>query len=208
MTATMNLSKKVLLPLVTAGLAVGLVIWLLLSATSESPPERTGSSFDMPIYSSLDELAAASDAQVVGTVKGTVAHEIDYGTADPAQQVDQAGIPVVFYEVAVSETLEGTTGDTVIVAAPDVEQLNFSSEITSLRAGERVLLFLREQTAEDAPGIDTYDFFYVPVSLDNGVFDVLPGDIVRPRMPDAFVPTAAEVESVPTFTLDEVRQSG
>ena len=127
----------------------------------------------------------------VGTVKGVAAREVDCGTANPTEQVEEAGIPTVFYEVTVGETLKGTTDESLIVAAPDSAKLSFSSEMTPLRAGERVLLFLREQTRADAPGIDTYDFFYAPVSLDNGVFDVLPGDVVRPRMPEAFAsPTA------------------
>ena len=206
MTSTMNVTKKSFLPALAVGVSIGVVIWLLLGASASSP-ERTGSSFDMPVYSSLEELAAASDVQVVGTVKGVVAREVDYGTANPTEQVEEAGIPTVFYEIVVRETVKGTTDESLIVAAPDAAKLSFSSEMTPLRPGERVLLFLREQTREDAPGIDTYDFFYAPVSLDNGVFDVLPGDIVRPRMPEAFASPAAGAPA-PTFSLDQVRGTG
>lgn len=76
-----------------------------------------------------------------------------------------------------------------------------------MRAGEGVLLFLRVQTAEDAPGISSNDFFYTPISLDNGVFDLMSGEAVQPRMPEVFAETAAggEVVDAPTFTLSEIR---
>ena len=50
---------------------------------------------------------------------------------------------------------------------------------------------------EDAPGITAYDNYYVTVSLDNGVFDRLDGDLVTPRM----VGTLEEAE----YRLSEVR---
>ena len=154
-----------------------------------------GISPDMEVYSSIEELSAASDLVILGTVEGVAAREVDYGTADPDERQGQ-GIPTVFYEVAVTETLRGKAEATVIVSAPDVDQVSMGEEATALRSGQQVLLFLREQTTEDAPGITAYDHFYVTVSLDNGVFDRLDGDLVVPRIPELF--------EVAEYSLDEV----
>ena len=51
-----------------------------------------------------------------------------------------------------------------------------SEMATAFQGGQQVLLFLEEQTTEDAPGIMAYDHFYVSVNLDDGVFDHLDGD--------------------------------
>ena len=144
-----------------------------------------GISPDMEVYSSIEELSAASDLVILGTVEGVAAREVDYGTADPDER-EGRGIPTVFYEVAVTETLRGKAEATVIVSAPDVDQVSMGEEATAVRSGQQVLLFLREQTTEDAPGITAYDHFYVTVSLDNGVFDRSGGDLVVPRMPELF----------------------
>ena len=51
----------------------------------------------------------------------------------------------------------------------------------------RLLLFLKQHTREVAPGIKSYEVFFAPVGLNNGVFDVLEdGLVAHPRMPDAF----------------------
>lgn len=157
---------------------------------------QTSEAVDMAVYSSIEQLSDASDLVVLGTVKGVVAREVDYGTADPDESQGQ-GIPTVFYEVEVTETLRGDAGGTVILGAPDVDQVTMSETVTALRGGEQVLLFLEEQTTEDAPGITTYDHFYVSVSLDNGVFDRLDGDLVVPRMTEVF----GEVD----YSLAEIR---
>lgn len=206
MTPTTNRGKRTVLPVLLAAIAAVGITAGVVSSDDAATPATTGASFDMPIYNSLEELGAASDVAVVGSVKGVVAREIDYGTSNPEEQHQESGIPTVFYELTVSETIKGAPAETVVVATPDVSKLSFSSEVTPLKAGQRVLLFLREQTPLDAPGIRTYNFFYVPVSLDNGAFDVLADDVVRPRMPDAFTP-AAEAGAVPTFSLAEVRAS-
>ncbi len=149
----------------------------------------------MEVYSSIEELSAASDLVILGTVEGVAAREVDYGTADPDEREGQ-GFPPVFYEVGVTETLRGKAEATVIVSAPDVDQVSMGEEATAVRSGQQVLLFLREQTTEDAPGITAYDHFYVTVSLDNGVFDCLDGDLVVPRIPELF--------EVAEYSLDEV----
>ena len=40
----------------------------------------------MEVYSSIEELSAASDLVILGTVEGGAAREVDYGTADPDER--------------------------------------------------------------------------------------------------------------------------
>ncbi len=147
-------------------------------------------------YSTIEELAAASDLVVVGTVQGVVAREVDYGPANGYGQ-SGAGVPMVFYGVAVTETLRGETRSIVIVGAPDADDTSIG-EAASLLSGQQLLLFLKQHTREVAPGIKSYEVFFAPVGLSNGVFDVIDSGLVaEPRMHTAF-----EAES---YRLTEVR---
>lgn len=196
--------KGVMYPIIAAALAslIVVAVWFTISNQESS---RALVTIDMPSYSSVEELSAASDAVVIGTVKGVVGHEIDYGTTDPAAKRYSMGMPIVFYEVNVTDILKGETSKTIIVGTLDPDKLLCES-VTALRTNEQVLLFLAEQTPENAPGIKTYDHSYATVSHDNGVFDVLSGDLVQPRMPEVFVAPIAEgsLES-PVYSLQEVR---
>lgn len=195
--------KGVIFPVVAAALVSLLVVMGWFAMRADGPRMTQGASFIGPVYSSVEELSAASDAVVVGTVKGVVAREVDYGTASLIERQFIQGFPWVFYEVDVTETLQGETGDTVIVAVLDVERMSFGESVTALRTGEQVLLFLR---TEDSPGITVYDNYYITIGFDNGVFDRLAGGLVRPRMPEAFVSpaTVGSVEAL-TYSLSEVR---
>ena len=193
--------SRIMSPLIPSilGLAV-LGLAACSTAAPTEPLERTqtagpnlSETADMTVYSSIERLSAASDLVVVGTVKEVVARELDYGSEGPGEGQRQ-GLPVVFYEVEVNETLRGKAGATVIMAAPDVDEISMGGEATALRSGQQVLLFL---VRGDAPGITAYDNYYVTVSLDNGVFDRLDGDLVTPRM----VGTLEETE----YRLSEVR---
>ncbi len=186
--------REVVFPVLFAALVSVLVATTWFVMRGEEGPTLVGG-VDMPVYSSIEELSVASELVVLGTVAGVVAREVDYGTANPDERHGE-GVPSVFYEVAVTETLRGEAGSTIIVGAPDVDKV-LMSEATALRSGQEVLLFLLEQTPEDAPGITAYDHFYVTVSLDNGVFDRLGANSVAPRMPETF--------EVANFGLDEVR---
>ena len=139
----------------------------------------------MQVYSSVEELTAASDIVVVGTVQGVVSREIDYGTANAYEQSGN-GVPIVFSGVAVTETLRGDARSIIIVGAPDADDSSIEGA-TALLSGQQLLLFLRQRTREVAPGIKSYETFFAPVSLCNGVFDVVDeGLVAQPRMPDAF----------------------
>lgn len=162
---------------------------------STNPP---GGLVDMTVYSTFEGLSAASEVVVIGTVKGIVGREEVFYSANPLSRGGR-GDPYVFYEVEVTETLRGQAGQSIIVARRDPEQGVMTSDPeTPLRHGEQVLLFLVEQTSQSFPAVKTVDHWYVTVSRDNGVFDILAGDQVRPRMPELF----AEA----TYSLGEVRQ--
>lgn len=205
----MRLSRSVrqmagwpLLAAAVASLAVFLT-WLVVRQAPPSAP-NTAVDIDRPVYFSLEELSDASDAVVLGTVKGIVGREVDYGTADPVlrAKLEQSGIglPIVFSEIAIAETLKGNTGTTLVVSRIDVETMAakgkmFSEDVTPLRSGEKVILFLQIRTGANAAGIALYDQFYVAAGLDNGVFNVLPNGVVRPRTRDV----------AGTFSLSEIR---
>jgi hypothetical protein len=160
-----------------AAAAAGVIVW---QVTSSGDEPRYGS-FSAPVYGSIEDLATAADVIVEGTVEGVAGRELDYGTANPAEQVEGTGVPFVFYNVTVVQTLKGHPGDRIIVGNVDGEKL-VAEGITPLRSGEQVLLFLIEQTsAEDSPGLALFDAYYTTLSLDAGVFDVLPSGDLQPR---------------------------
>lgn len=180
---------------VMASIMVATTWFLMQGNEGDSPP--MGATPDMPVYSSIAELSAASDLVIVGTVREVVGRETDYGTSDPDSKSGRLGIPTVFHEIAVSETVRGEADSNIIVAGPDLNEIAIR-EATALRNGEDVLLFLKRQTTEDAPGITAFHDFYVTVSLDNGVFDRVDEHSVKPRMSQAFESTL--------FSLEEARE--
>lgn len=155
--------------------------------------------FSSLVYQSLDELATSSDLVVVGTVSGVAARAEDYRTADADERAEyeRAGIdpmPIVFHEVAVSETLKGSHSDTVLVWRIDTGRVTVAEGLTPLGSGQKVLLFLKERSlAEAAPrlqfsgtSIASDQTYYITLGLDNGVFDVSDIGTVVSRMPERF----------------------
>ena len=155
-----------------------------------------------PVYESLEDLATKADLVIVGTVSRVAARGDDYGTTDPAVIADyeRAEIPprpVVYYELAVSETLQGEHSDSIIVGSLDTERVVIEG-VTPLLSGEKVLLFLGAR--EKPPGLQFTDgsfpatqTHYVVLGMDNGAFDVSGTGVVTPRMPARF--TAATLPS-------------
>ena len=150
-------------------------------------------------YDSIDRLAAVSDAVVVGEVTGVVSTQPDKGDSGLAEP-----IPSTWYEVEVQETLKGEAADKITVVRYDPGTFR-DTQITVLLPGEQVALFLAKRTAEEFPVVTMTDIFYIPISFDNGVFDVEPSPsdsigetAIRPRISDLF--------DVDTFTLEEVRR--
>ncbi len=138
-------------------------------------------------YESMADLASASDLVVRGTVDRIAGRQIDYGTQDPAEIAKGGGSPVVFYAVAVSETLQGESDGTIMVAGTDFGFFRVATDNeTPLQRGQEVLLFLTRHTNTEKVGITLYDEFYVPVGRDNGVFDVKDDGQIVPRRPELF----------------------
>lgn len=200
--------KRILFPLICAVLALLLAFCTWLVINNQTSSQRLMGSVDMPIYSSIQGLSSAPglDIVVIGKVQGIAGHEVDFGGENPTNS-DAIGIPNVFYNVEVTDVLRGVVDKTIVVAMPDNEKIIFASSVTGWKAGEQLLLFLSEQNPKNAPGIKMFDHFYAPMSLDNGVFDVLPGDLAKPRMPKAFLQTTTgnPNESI-TFKLSEIRE--
>jgi hypothetical protein len=192
-----------------AFLTICIVLALLLIFGIWSSTHEKGKrvmEIDMPIYSSIEELLAYPDldAVVIGTVIGIAGHEIDYGTSNPIERTG-SGIPIVFYEVEVTEVLHGAVDKTVIVSMIDTKSITVMSDnVTPCKTGEQLLLFL--EARDSAHGIKSFDHFYTPVSLDNGVFDILPGDMASPRLEYAFNLSSDKLDEPTTFTLDEIRE--
>ena len=150
-------------------------------------------------YGSIEDLANTADVVVMGSVVGIAGRQIDYGTQDADLIAKGGGSPVVFYELLVLEVLKGAAENTIFVAGTDFGAIRVAGDHeTPLRRGEQVVLFLREHSTSDKPGITLYDKFYVPVGMDNGVFDLKNGNRVVPRSPDLF--------SSAGFLLNDTRQ--
>ena len=210
MKMTIGSRKRIVLPTLSAMFASLMVVTVWFAMPSAEPSATTFASVDFPVYSSVEELTAVSDTVVIGTVKGIVGHEINYG-ANPDEEYgvfkDQIHfLTEVYYEIDVTETLKGETAKTIIVASLDMDQ-TICDQVTPLRAGEEVILFLKERTKGEAPGLKLYEHCYWIVSLDNGVFDVLDDNTVQPRYAEAFVePNEDGTFTSPTYNLTEVSE--
>lgn len=151
-------------------------------------------------YGSIADLTETADVVVIGSVVGVAGRQIDWGTEDTnlmAKRED--GSPVVFHALLVSEVLRGEAEDTIFIAGTDFRVMRVAGgrEIP-LRRRDTVLLFLHRKTSADTPGITLYNEYFVPVGMDNGVFDLQGSDQVVPRAPELF--TRRE------FPLADVRQ--
>jgi len=147
-----------------------------------------------PVYRSLEELATVADVIVVGTVTRVAARADDYRTTDPDLLAaygrgGERSNPIVFYEIAVGETLKGQAGESVYVGRVDPERA-IAFDATPLRPHQKVLLFLsgREMPGLQftGAGLPVGQTAYIVLGMDNGVFDVSKTGSVTPRMPARF----------------------
>ena len=150
--------------------------------------------FDMPLYTSVKDLAANSDLIVYGTIGPVVSRQIDYGSA--TRQTD--GIPMVFHQVTITETLKGPVHGTVVVAVPDKDEIAFAGHSPELKRNQGLILFLQAENAATAPGVTPLDRMYTPLGLDNGMFDQEAEGSFTPRQ-SAFFDSAS-------FSLEDLRQ--
>jgi hypothetical protein len=176
-----------------------LLVFTLGATIQENNAPKESNSLDMLIYSSIGELRASPylDVVVSGTVKSVAGHDIN------------KGIPLVFYEFEVSDVLFGNADETIIVSLIDTTteiKTSLDDCITQFTEGDQLLLFLGERDSSSLSCRSPFYHFYTPVSYDNGVFDILDRDVVKPRLQSAFKSPSSESGEPITFTLDEIRE--
>ena len=157
------------------------------------------------IASDLDALTDLADTIVMGTVGEVTWSGIDRGDGTERR----LEFPATLYKVNVQEALKGQVDDSIYVYRTDPEFFP-DQPLTKLKLEELVVLYLNRMEA--LPPADAYtEVVYVPIALDNGVFDVLADGavgvvsedtVVRPRgiAPDMF---AEGTE----FTAAQIRQA-
>jgi hypothetical protein len=149
------------------------------SASPDGPPTPITVESSYESYPTVDALLGASDGAVIGVVGEVVDTFLDDG-CDP--QTDPSTEKSFFYprmdvfEVKVERWLSGDSKTEVIrVVSLDPTSV-VDSEWTPLVSGERLLLFL----VRNVPCGESIGEVWVPLSADNGVFDMT-GDVVVPR---------------------------
>ena len=200
--------NKWLLPLASAMLAslTVAVIWMGWASLKPDPNMRYGKlHVSMPVYSSIGDLAPQSDAIVVGTVNDVAAKGVSRGA-----EGDGIPIPFTLYEFEVTETLKGQTKGLIYVFRSDPDVFPGES-LTKLRAGQALTLFLGERLTHTYPAVTiSADRFYVPLSFDNGVFDISPGAVGRVDDNAVIVPRGTGIGMFAEgskFRLSEVEQA-
>ena len=133
-----------------------------------SPPEPAAQPA-VPSYKRVGAITVVSDTVVMGEVNEVVF------TRPPPDDLsdDEIPGPTTFYEVEVKDVLWGDhyRGEIIVVGRAPRGQFE-EIPITAIEPGSHVVLFLQERTADDVKLATNSDTFYVPVSFDNGVFDV------------------------------------
>lgn len=147
---------------------------------SEGPPTPITVQSSYESYATIDGLLGASDSAVIGVVGEVVDSFLDDG-CDP-QTDPSTGKPFFYarmdvFEVKVERWLSGEPKTEVIrVVSLDPTSV-VDPEWTPLESGERLLLFL---VRNNVPCPEGGGELWLPLSADNGVFDVS-GDVVFPR---------------------------
>ena len=169
--------NKWILPLasgVIASLAVT-VIWIGWANLRPDPDIPYGKlHVSMPVYSSIGDLTAQADAVVVGTVHDVAAKGVSRGA-----EGDGIPIPFTLYEFEVTETLKGQAKGSIYIFRSDPDMFPGES-LTELREDQALTLFLGERRTQTYTDVTIpADRFYVPLSFDNGVFDISTGAVGR-----------------------------
>ena len=204
-----------ILALIAIGAVLGVVAWwFLVRHDSAEAPRIFYAHSDFKTYSSVGDLLGDADLVIVGTTNGITGRDLDYGTDDPDEKQYHLGSPIVYYEVAVNETLKGNAdGETIIVVRDDPARV-ISEDSTPLDSNHKVVLFLEKRTY--TPGITTHknSVIYVPISMDSGVFDVadnapegFDGNLAGNTMITPRMQREGMFGTGTTFTMAEVRQA-
>ncbi len=189
---------------VAAPAVLTVVLAVSMAGCAEAPRQIEA---DYAVHQSVSSLTYSSDVVVVGRVGSVVAREVDGG--GDSENRPGVGLPMVFHHVEVTRTMSGSPGRSVIVAWPDSRRVSMEGA-TPVSAGEELVLFLERLSPAQAPGITSVRDFYVPVSGDNGVFDVQSSDTVYPRSDEVLGLTSGgrtAATSDGSFHLSEIQQT-
>ena len=157
------------------------------------------------ITSDLDSLTASADTVVMGTVDEVAQTGVDSGKEGRSRPM-----AYTLYKLGVEEALKGDVSGSIYVYQTDPAVFP-DQPLTNLTVGDLVVLYL-SRVETYAPVSEVTSTVYVPIALDNGVFDVVLPDgavgvvnedtVVRPRG----VGPAMFAEGT-EFTAAQVRQA-
>ncbi len=167
-TPTARATLATWLVIVSSAIALGVgSIVVVRDGLSTPKPVLTGA---YQSYESLESLFTGADVVAVVTVGHSVGYEVDGD-----EESSDTGVPMVFLEVSVDhyykvpESLALNRKFTVGLIDQSVVQV---PELTEFAYGSKLLVFGEYLPADDSPGIVSIGDFVVPLSADNGVFDV------------------------------------
>ena len=148
-----------------------------------------------PPSDSVPKLASQSDLVVVGTIGDLIGRESfgEDGEGLPPRAPDDPplGVPMVYYEFDVGETIYGEASKSISLGMIDQ-----GSDLLSVFSGKErmVLLFLQREPAEVLEKISITENVYSVVGGENGIFEIIDDRHA--------VPQSVGVFETPTKTAD------
>ena len=181
-----TIRNKWTVPLASAAVAAFAVaaVWFTLRTPGleeEVIEVRTTDFVD--ITSDLDSLTASADTVVMGTVDEVAQTGVDSGKEGRSRPM-----AYTLYKLGVEEALKGDVSGSIYVYQTDPAVFP-DQPLTNLTVGDLVVLYL-SRVETYAPVSEVTSIVYVPIALDNGVFDVVDDGavgvvnedtVVRPR---------------------------
>ncbi len=165
-------SARAVAALASLATVTALMVGGCASGSDRSPgSEKPLIELSHPTYTSIQDLASASDVVIRGRIGPLMARVVDDG-GEP-QQGTPAGLPMAFYSFSVDHVLRGQVpSQKVLVGVIDLNAVRYEDS-TAITADAPVLLFLKLRPAAQhrymtaVPG----PFYVVTTSSDNGVLD-------------------------------------
>lgn len=161
-----------------------------VSPQSATTPIQT---VDYLMFSSVEELAGASQVVLQGRVTGVLTREDDDGGSGLASQ----SFPVVFYGLQVERSSGSVSnlepGAVIAVIGSASSSAIGTLPAEELRPGTEVVVFGVIRDSTNAPGIDTQKSYLAPTNGGASIFDV-DGQTVTSRTEDIAALLATEVD--------------